>query len=153
NLDQDDPVPPSYQVKGIGDFNGDGYSDILWRAGNGPVGYWYLRSNVVIGGVESGGQDVNHEWEIQGVGDFDADGRSDILWRSNLSGRLVLWFRGLIDYQGSPTWQNWPGAVVGQEWQVQGVGDFNADGRSDIVWRSSWGAVSIWLMNGAWYIG
>ena len=43
--------------------------------------------------------------------------------------------------------------VVGPDWQIQSVGDFNADGRSDIVWRSNWGAVSIWWMNSSWYIG
>src|SRR5437016_12602551 len=36
-----------------------------------------------------------------------------------------------------------------QAWQVKGVGDFNADGRADILWRNlSTGENSIWLMNG-----
>jgi hypothetical protein len=30
-----------WEVKGIADFNGDGYSDILWRDRDGQVSFWY----------------------------------------------------------------------------------------------------------------
>ena len=33
-------------------------------------------------------------------------------------------------------------------WTVLGTGDFDGDGRSDILWRNTNGAVSIWKMNG-----
>jgi len=36
-----------------------------------------------------------------------------------------------------------------QAWQVQGIGDFDGDGKADILWRnSSTGENYIWLMNG-----
>jgi hypothetical protein len=35
------------------------------------------------------------------------------------------------------------------DWTIDGVGDFDRDGRTDIVWREgSTGAVGIWLMDG-----
>jgi hypothetical protein len=34
------------------------------------------------------------------------------------------------------------------EWVIQGVGDFNGDGRADILWREGDGALAIWLMDG-----
>jgi hypothetical protein len=34
-------------------------------------------------------------------------------------------------------------------WSVVGTGDFNGDGKTDIVWRDTAGDTSIWLMNGA----
>ena len=36
----------------------------------------------------------------------------------------------------------------GPSWQVKGTGDFNGDGKSDILWQSSDGTPAIWLMDG-----
>ena len=33
-------------------------------------------------------------------------------------------------------------------WTVVGTGDFNGDGKGDILWRNSNGDIGIWLMNG-----
>jgi hypothetical protein len=33
-------------------------------------------------------------------------------------------------------------------WMAAGIGDFNGDGKSDLVWRDSSGDTSIWFMNG-----
>jgi hypothetical protein len=37
---------------------------------------------------------------------------------------------------------------VDPAWQVTTVGDFNGDGKVDLLWRSTAGATAIWLMNG-----
>jgi FG-GAP repeat len=37
---------------------------------------------------------------------------------------------------------------VPNAWVVVGTGDFNGDGKSDILWRNSNGDLGIWLMNG-----
>jgi hypothetical protein len=33
-------------------------------------------------------------------------------------------------------------------WTIVGTGDFNGDGKSDILWRDTGGNVVIWEMNG-----
>jgi hypothetical protein len=41
---------PSWQVKGSGDFYGNGYSDILWQNTNGQAVVWEMDGTSVIGG-------------------------------------------------------------------------------------------------------
>jgi hypothetical protein len=42
---------------------------------------------------------------------------------------------------------------VDASWQVQGITDFDADGRSDILWRSGTGQLAIWFLDGGRFAG
>ena len=45
-------------------------------------------------------------------------------------------------------------AFLPADWQIQGTGDFNGDGKSDILWRNTAsGEVDIWHMNGTTLAG
>lgn len=135
----------------MGDFNGDGYSDILWRQDGGVVGIWFMQHAMLVGTVFPGAP--GNEWQIQGIGDFDRDRRDDILWRRNTDALLALWQQGQYDTGLRPSWQNQPGSLPSYDWIVDGVSDFNADGLADILWRHKDGAVVIWKMNGGTYLG
>jgi serralysin len=36
----------------------------------------------------------------------------------------------------------------GPSWHVEGTGDFNGDGKSDILWQNDDGTPAIWFMDG-----
>jgi hypothetical protein len=42
-----------------------------------------------------------------------------------------------------------PIGYITSNWSVVDIGDYNGDGRSDILWRDSVGNLAIWFMNGA----
>jgi hypothetical protein len=40
-------------------------------------------------------------------------------------------------------------ANIWVDWAVFGSGDFDGDGKADILWRDGSGNMAIWMMNGA----
>jgi pimeloyl-ACP methyl ester carboxylesterase len=122
------------------DFNGDGYSDALWRNNStGDYGYSDIHGNAWRG---VGGSSTSYN--ISGVGDFNRDGYSDVLMRNNSNG---AW--GYVDVHGL-AWNDLGSTFVA--YVVTGVDDFNRDGYSDVLWRNNsngnWGYSDI--HNGLW---
>jgi hypothetical protein len=142
-------VPTSWSVAQTGDFNGDGKSDILWRNTNGDTSVWLMTVSgmqmQVLSATDLGV--VPASWAIAGTGDFNADSKSDIVWY-NSNGDTSIW---LITASGTQVQvlSTTDLGVVPAGWNVALTGDFNGDGRSDILWRNSNGDTSIWFMNGA----
>jgi hypothetical protein len=51
------------------------------------------------------------------------------------------------------TGMGYTSSLTNNAWRIQGVGDFNKDGRADILWRETYGALYVWFMNGTSVIG
>ena len=137
----------------INDFNGDADAYILWRGSNGALIGWGMNGNVIASSsfVTSNGTVVAPDatFSVVGLSDFSGDGNTDVLWRST-SGALIDWtMNGSVITASANITSN--GALVQPDasFSVAGVCDFNGDGKSDILWRSTSGALIDWTMNGS----
>src|SRR5438477_592795 len=134
-----------WQVQGIGDFDGDGRDDILWRNPSTGEDYIYLMNGWAIA---SGGlirTVADQAWQVKGIGDFDGDGRADILWRNSSTGQNYIYAMNGLTIAS----EDYLRTVADQAWQVKGIGDFDGDRKADILWRnSSTGENYIYVMNG-----
>jgi len=75
-------------------------------------------------------------------GDFNGNGVADLFYRDNQSGRNVIEFDSLLHDWGA-SYRDAP--AVGSAWDVAGTGDFDGDGRSDVLWRNAaTGSNAIW---------
>jgi hypothetical protein len=128
---------PDWEIASIGDFDGDQVSDVLWRnrtTGDNAIGflvnndieevYWYAYPTNPV---------VISAWKVVGTGDFDGDGRSEILWRNGSTGANVVW--RFTDFESNTAFVATGLPTVSAPWKVAGVGDFNGDGHSDVLWR------------------
>jgi hypothetical protein len=138
----------------VGDFTGDGHPDLMGRKADGSLwlytgsGGSALTSSTQIGSAS--------EWAgmtaIQGVGDMTGDGRPDVIARDSV-GTLWLYpnngtstsFGPRVQLGAPGAWSSFTGFL--------GAGDWNLDGKADLIARDANGTLQLYPGNGAGGIG
>lgn len=78
------------------------------------------------------------------------DGKAEILWQHQTRGEVYVWYM-----DGASLIRDEHIATVSDDldWKIVGVGDFNGNGKYDILWHHQQrGDVSIWFMDGAKFL-
>jgi FG-GAP-like repeat len=133
----------SWTVAGVGDFNGDGRDDLLLVHANGAVTNWlgqpngnYFSNHAVASYVLPTG------WHVVSTGDFNGDQRDDLLLRHD-NGTITNWLGQTNGaFFSNHVSVNYPLENV---WRIHAVGDFDGDGRDDLLLRHNNGTVTDWL--------
>ena len=154
---------PSY-----GDFNGDGQTDILWdqedsyNRSKGNRILWFSKGDgTFVKITNAGGQDgtLASSQHRPYIADFNGDGLPDILWDAEdndsirSTGERVLWLnKGENQFTVIANFAGQNGALVDY---APSFGDFNGDGKTDILWDKqiegdsrSQGQRVLWLSDG-----
>ena len=136
-------VTAEWELADVGDFNGSGRADILWKnSSNGYLGLWMDGTDQWVALPAS---NLGSGQSLIGMGDVNGDGKDDILINSN--GVLGYWdITGILDGTSStPEWNAF-GIHVGNEWDAFGCADFDGNGKADIVlWRDDDGYVGTYM--------
>jgi uncharacterized repeat protein (TIGR01451 family) len=136
----------SWRLGGIGDFDGDGRPDLLWRdQATGANAVWRMDGLARIAAVALPAL-ADTAWQIAGVADFNADGWPDVLWRHQTLGvNYLTYLAGTASIGGTAL-----PIVADTAWQIVGLADFNGDGGPDLLWRRPGDGLNYaWLMSGA----
>ncbi len=92
-------------------------------------------------------------WNVAGVGDFDGDGdgRAGMMWRQGSTGSVAIWLMNgsNITSSNDATYQG-NKITPDASWSIVEAGDFNGDGKTDLLWRQTGsGTLAEWLMDGS----
>lgn len=134
-------VGQDWRPLAMADFSGYGRDGILWQNSAGLVAEWDQTQGVIA--------QVDSSWHFVTTGDLTGDNRADVVWQ-NSDGLVLEWtmtsrtpefpFDG-IDSIG----------VIGRidpSWHFLAAGDFNGDGRADLMWQNTDSQINDWLMDG-----
>ena len=127
-----------------GDFFGDGYaSPLIFNSATNSLGIWAEPLNPTSAPGALGyftAATLPKGYEFAGVGDFNGDGVSDVLlWSPSQQSGLILTLHGttLVPLrQIRPT-------TGASNWRVAGIGDFDQNGVSDVLFRDDNGTLEI----------
>ncbi|AFY36243.1 VCBS repeat-containing protein [Calothrix sp. PCC 7507] len=127
----------------IGDFNGDGKTDLLIRDQATGKNQIFLFNGVdapTVVSIDS----VDAAWTPL-IGDFNGDRKTDIFWRNSQTGENAIWLVDATQPQAVTSATvidaldaTWTPTIV----------DFDGNGKTDIFWRSTAGENSAWFMDG-----
>jgi hypothetical protein len=149
------PLPLEWKVSATGDFNGDGWPDLVWRnAQTQKIRVWTMTGAAKTGEiVPSPDQAADPNWEIVAALDYNGDGKRDLLWYNWSSGKIVLWTMNENVQRIAGQFTTPPNAGDAN-WKVLAGGDYSGAGATvctnDIVWRNaSSGRAVVWQMDNA----
>ena len=137
----------------MGDFNGDGYSDLLMWNSSAQTGLIYCMNGTnVIGRITfTPGSSLNSGWSVVGVKDFDLNGFSDVLLRDSNGNVEIIYFDGSgsqnkvnftpahLNYKSTTYYSSTYGAASGtfdSTWTILGAAANGPNGAafSSILW-------------------
>ncbi len=133
-------LPADWSVKSVADFNGDGHSDILVQHTDGTLFVMITESAVspvqVSVALSDSPGSVPAGWTVKGANDSNGDGTADVLAINDTTAQTWIYITNSDGVSFDSAASDSP-VTIPSGWFVVGAGDFNGDGRNDLVVENS----------------
>ena len=133
-----------------GDFNGDGKSDLIHFVNNNYVNVWISQGNGKFkvekfrpwDGYAIGSNGYNYK-----TGDFNGDGKTDLIHFVN-NNYVNVWISQGNEKFKVEKFEPWDGYAIGSNGYNYKTGDFNGDGKTDLIHFVNNNYVNVWISQG-----
>ena len=139
----------NWRAAGTADVNGDTKPDIVWQEESTGVLFAWFMDGVNRTGYTyfSIAGPADPEWRVVSVADLSGDGKADLIWQHASSGALAAWLLDGTTVTARLSLNPW--YVADSRWEVVNTGDFNNDGKIDLLWKHrESGYMIVWFMDG-----
>ena len=138
----------------LGDFNGDGKTDISFisdvaDASNlNQLAIWQMDGTHIASTADVGGIDEAHGQGLIAAADLSGDGKTDFLFYNNVTHDVSDWLMNGLTVQSKNTIGN-VNAAGGWDFAQIRTGDFNGDGKADLLFTNSiTNGIAVWETDG-----
>lgn len=139
------PVGSGWKAKTFADFNRDQHKDCVFQHQDGRLALWLMRNDEKLANIRVQTPTLSG-WNVAGAGDFSLDGKMDILLHHN-AGYLAIIVMNDTNYSTLVRLND--NKALPASRRVAGVGDFQKDGRPDILlFNVDTRTLNMWVMNG-----
>lgn len=135
----------AYSAAVTGDFNDDGFEDIVFQHTDGTLAVWFLNGTAQVNAsLLNPSNPGDNNWRAVTSGDINKDGKPDVIFQ-HTDGSLGVWFMSGVDRVSSVAMNP---SSAGSGWRAVATGDFNSDGALDLIFQHADGNIAVWLLDG-----
>jgi hypothetical protein len=136
-------VTQGYFVGAVGDFNGDGYADLVFTSASRDLWMWTNNQHGGWTSTRINNASYPSQWQLIGAGDVDGDGHDDLLWLDPSECKFGYWA------MNGTTIVSYHTINIACGYYPISIGYYTPSNRLSIIWTSPANDLYIWDSNGS----